>query len=347
MSKTAKQESQKLSLIAVGDIYVRRENEASIMARVKPYVKQADFALANQEAAISDRGTSRTARLGMRSRPSAIAALSSAGFHAVGLANNHTLDYGPEAALQTIEILDAAGIPHAGFGKNIAEAHRPAIVERKDTRLALLSYSSVFQPTYAAGNGAPGIAVVKVRTAYEPHPRTVDMPGVPPIVLTFPDKADIEAMVQDVKAARKQADIVVISWHWGVSQGHRMYTDYQVELGHAAIDAGADLIFGHHSHSPLGIEWYKGKAIFYDLSNFAFELGKPNTVTKESLMLRCHISGKKIQRVSFLPVRLHTNFDPEVVDTKIGSNIVAMVQRLSERFGTRFEVGPEEVTVVP
>src|SRR3990170_7713168 len=87
----------------------------------------------------------------LRSAPRNIQALQSAGFNAMVLANNHNMDYGPEGLLQTIEILDKKNIAHAGGGRNLEEAHRPAILERNGTRVAILSYTSIFPPAgYAA-----------------------------------------------------------------------------------------------------------------------------------------------------------------------------------------------------
>ncbi len=345
MSKNSGQNGRSISLVAVGDIYIKRDDPASIMAKVKPYIRKVDIALANQESSISDRGTRMTMRLGMRSKPGTEAVLPDTGFHAVGLSNNHTMDFGPEGLLQTVENLDRVGIAHAGAGRNFEEAHQPALITKKGVTVALLSYTSVFQPLYAAKPDSPGIAVVQVTAAYEPDVRAVDMPGVPPRVLTYPNQNDVQALVQDIKKAKAQADIVVISWHWGISAGFRTYVNYQFELGHAAIDAGADLIFGHHAHYPLGIEVYKGKAIFYDMSNFAMELGKTHTTVAVSMMLRCEISGKKIKKVSFLPVAIDPSGAPDILDTQRGAHVVQLIQQLSERFGTRFSVKPDEVVV--
>ncbi|MBI4335002.1 MAG: CapA family protein [Chloroflexi bacterium] len=335
-----------LSLVAVGDIYIKRDDAASIMAKIDKYTKPADFVFGNLEAPFTDRGRVVGAvpgRPGFRSKPSAIFAVSNAGFNAVGMANNHALKFGPEGLLHTIEVVEGAGIAHAGAGKNIAEAHKPAIVERKGTRVAMLSYSSVVPANFAATNDSPGIAVVRLATSYAPHPRVFEVPGAPATAVTIPDQGDVQAMVRDIKDAKATADIVVLSWHWGISQGYRDYVPYQIELGHLALDSGADLILGTHPHEPLGIEVYKGKAICYSLGNFAMELAMEVPVY-ESFMLRCQIADKRIQRVAFLPVRMKA-LTPEIVDTKRGADIVEMITRQSVRFGTKFTVEPEEVVI--
>ncbi len=360
MAKT-KDFREPLSLVAVGDIYVNvghmyvnyddqtsipdREDPTSIFALVLPFLEQADFLFGNLEIPLSDRGTEILGKsLYLRSMPSSVQALVAAGFNAVGLANNHTLDFGAEALLQTIEVLDKVKIGHAGAGHNAAEAHKPAIVEKRGIRVALLSYSSVFMPGWAAKKNSPGMSVVRVNTAYQPPARVFEMPGMPAIVITSPEPVDLETMKLDIKNARAQADIVVISWHWGRSEGYRDIMDYQVELGHMAVDAGADLVFGHHSHAPQGIEIYKGKAIFYGMGNFAFDIHHP-IFAKESLALRCQIHDKCIERVSFLPVRINQKLQPEVLDTAQGRDIISLIQKASDKFSTRFSIGRDEVVV--
>lgn len=350
-----------LSLIAVGDIYicinvnqayekfgvpfVKREDPVSAFALVLPFLKQHDFILANEESPISDRGVPLQGRpLAFRSDPVAVKALVAAGFSAVGLANNHSSDHGVDALQQTIELLDKAKIGHAGAGRNLIEAHRAAIVERKGTRVALLSYSSVFRPGWEAGKDSPGISVVRVNTCYQPPARFFEMPGLPPQVITSPEKADLETMKLDIRDARAQADIVVMSWHWGRSEGFEDVMDYQVELAHAAIDSGADFVFGHHSHRPQGIEVYKGKAIFYSLGNFVIDSDRP-AFAKEALIARCRIRDKHISGISMVPVRANQRKEPEVQDPAQGKDIIALVQKRSEKFGTRFSIEKNEVAI--
>ncbi|MBI4332199.1 MAG: CapA family protein [Chloroflexi bacterium] len=335
--------SQEISLVAVGDIHIQRDDAPSILAKIEKFTREADFAFANLEMTLTGRGTLQGSAT-HRGKPPVAVALKQAGFNAVSLANNHTMRFGTEGLADTIEIVERAGIAHAGGGANIAEAHKPAILERKGTRVALLSYSSVFPPNAAATRDSSGIAVVKVVTSYAPHPRVFEVPGSPATVVTIPDRGDVQAFAQDIKDARAQADIVVVALHWGMSGGYADYVPYQFEMGHFAVDSGADLVVGAHPHEALGIESYKGKAIFYSMGNFAMEL-EIQVPVHESIALRCQIGDRQIQRVSFLPVLMDSELTPEIVDTKNGARVVEWVTRQSARFGTTFTVEPEEVVV--
>jgi hypothetical protein len=107
---------------------------------------------------------------------------------------------------------------------------------------------------------------MRAHTFYEPYEF---QPGAPARVVTVPHAGDLQLLVADVKAAKQNADLVFVSFHWGVHYIPRP-CDYQPVVAHAAIDAGADLILGHHPHQPQGIEVYKQKVIFYSIGNFAF-----------------------------------------------------------------------------
>src|SRR5207244_649854 len=163
--------------------------------------------------------------------PSKLETYTFAGFDAVGLANNHTMNYGPEGLLQTIELLDEAGIKHCGGGAKLEEAHRPAVVEWQGTRVAFLSYTSVFTPGFEAAANRAGLAAVRVQSSYRVPPRLHEVPGSPLEVSTTPDAGDKERMQADVAAARQLAEAVVVTWHWGVSLGYQDLVPYQVELG--------------------------------------------------------------------------------------------------------------------
>jgi len=95
--------------------------------------------------------------------------------------------------------------------------------------------------------------------------------GCPAIAFTFPVYKDMEAMLEDIRKAKSIADIVILSFHWGIHHMQFTLADYQTPVAHAAIDAGADIILGTHPHILKGIEVYKGKVIFYSLGNFAFD----------------------------------------------------------------------------
>ncbi len=194
--------------------------------------------------------------------------LHQAGFKAVGMANNVT--YGEQAINATIKELDELAIAHTGAGRNIESAIKPAVITVNNKRIGFLAYTSVFWPFgQAATSNQAGVATIRVLTAYQPNPRTIEMPGAPPKVITEVNNDDLQALINRVKKLREEVDILVSSFHWGVS-GSSEVLDYQKELAHALIDEGADVILGHHPHVIQPIEVYKGRPIFYSLGNFIF-----------------------------------------------------------------------------
>jgi poly-gamma-glutamate synthesis protein (capsule biosynthesis protein) len=212
-------------------------------------------------------------------------------------------------------------------------------------KVAFLAYSSVFAPAYAAGPKQGGIATVRVSTTFEPHPRHLEVPGSPPIVRTITDSKDAATMEEDVRRAKKDADAVIVSWHWGVSPasgGVGQIVDYQIEMAHAAIDAGADLIAGHHSHTPGAIEVYKGKVIFYSLGNFAYTRVKHAQMT---LLVRSRFMNGRLQQVSFIPGRINERGEPTLLDTTEGQEVVQDIVKRSTPLGTNFQIADKEVII--
>jgi poly-gamma-glutamate synthesis protein (capsule biosynthesis protein) len=138
----------------------------------------------------------------------------------------------------------------------------------------------------------------------------------------------------------------MVSMHWGIHFKEAEIAAYQKEYAYAAIDAGADVILGHHAHILKPIEVYKGKPIFYSLCNFAFDLHLPDYVlnsyrwkelmsinpswtmdprykaypfpadSRMSMMVKMLISGKKVSKVSFLPVLVNEDSQPRVLTQK-------------------------------
>lgn len=331
--------SKQLTMLLVGDVFVQRDDPPSVFKHVGQLLRDGDFTFGNLEGSTADSGAPWSVKeTNWKADARQVQALAAAGFDAVTVANNHMLDFGYPALLETIGHLDRLGIRHTGGGRNFAEAHQPAIVEKDGCRIALLGYTSVFIPEWAAGKDHPGLAVMRARTSYEAPSRVFEVPGTPPIVRTRLHEEDREQLTADIKAAREQADIVVCAFHWGVSRGFMKIAEYQTELGRHAIDVGADIVFGHHPHVIQGIEVYRGKAIFYSLGNFTFaqhNLKKGHEA--ESLIVRCTIADRKIVAVEYLPAEIDGEINPQALDLKAGAHVVEMVAQRSAAFATQFQ----------
>lgn len=204
----------------------------------------------------------------LKADPKHIASLKQAGITAVSLANNHAMDYGWRGLAQQNAALDAAGIPHAGAGKNAAVAARPATVIAGKCRVALIS----------------SLAFMSRTALWKCTPATTKKPGI--MVLPFNGTINDAARTKLkswIGTARKNHDLVVVALHWGIER-KPVPSPYQVALGRACIDAGADIVWGHHPHVLQAAEIYNGKPIMYSLGN----LVSPTPAASALISLRRH-----------------------------------------------------------
>lgn len=260
-----------IELIAVGDVGAERDNPAELFDSVRRDITEADIAFCQLEIALTERGTRVPhVRHTARSSPATAKVLREAGFGVVSWASNHCMDWGPDGFYDTIDALEEQGTTVIGVGPDLASARRIRVIERHGVRTAFLAYCSILPEGYWATDRRPGCAPLRAHTVYEQIER--DQPGTGCTIHTFPFPEDLDNMVADIAAARAVADAVVVSMHWGLHFVPATLAQYQRTAAHRAIDAGADLILGHHAHILKPIEIYRGKAIFYSIGNFAMDL---------------------------------------------------------------------------
>lgn len=344
-----------VKMVLVGDTFVGRPDPDSAFATAKPLLKDADIAFCNLETVVADAKYLSPDDHDHHPRTDEwmFDSYVKAGFNIMNLANNPSTWHGLEPFFRCLDVLDKAGIARGGGGRNLAEARKPAIIEKNGTKVAFVCRATVCDPlTAAASEIRGGIAYYPVQTFYEPRLRVHHVPGSPPIIHTVPDRGEHrDALVEDIQKARQAADVVIVSWHWGVSPttgGTGELTDYQIEMGHFALDAGADMVVGHHSHVLQAIEVYKGKPLLYSLGNFVHDLHyqkRPN-YTLLSMLVRCQIQNGKIQRLAIVPGFYKMNGPPEFYQPSKAPEIVRDIKKISARFGTKFEVGSDDVAVI-
>jgi poly-gamma-glutamate synthesis protein (capsule biosynthesis protein) len=307
-----------LRIAAVGDIMLggtaapemRKYGYDYPFEVTKDILKQAPIVFGNLEGPLTGGGAAGTAKQYVfRSPPDKVApALARAGFNIVSLANNHTLDYGPEGLKDTRAALDKAGIGYVGAGRNLAEARQPVYMMADGITVAFLAYSLTFPEEFWAGPDTPGTAF-----GHERFVRT------------------------DVTAAREKADLVVVSFHWG-QEGKTELRDYQVQLAHAAIDAGASAVLGHHPHILQGVERYKNGVILYSLGNFAFG-SFSNTATRSAIALLT-FRDKQWRELRLIPLNVKNAevvFQPRPLVGRDAAEVVEHLQQLSLSLGTSLE----------
>jgi poly-gamma-glutamate capsule biosynthesis protein CapA/YwtB (metallophosphatase superfamily) len=259
------------AILAVGDIAPDRADANECFDLIREDLQRAGLAFCQLETCLTEGGSRLPqARHAVRGRPSIAAALRGANFGVVSFASNHCLDWGAAALLETLEHLRSRGIDVVGAGANITEARRCVMKQVGGCRVAFLAYCSILPAGYWAEAGRAGCAPMRAFTHYEQI--ETDQPGTPCRVHTYANRPDLEQLRADIQAAREVADVVMVSMHWGIHFVEAVIADYQREVGHAAIDAGADVVLGHHAHILKGVEVYRGRPIFYSLGNFAVDL---------------------------------------------------------------------------
>ncbi len=281
------------------------------LSAVRPVLTAADVAFLNLETSIA-RGGARLPGKGIwfRSDPEFAQRLADAGVDVVTLANNHVLDYDDPAFAETLSNLAAAGIAACGAGKDLAQARRPAVIWANGISVAFLGYSefahiywSVARPKrFVAGAASPGIT-----------------------------PWDREVILEDIRLAKRLADHVVVSFHWG-DEYVSMPADRQVQLAHAAIDAGASVVHGHHPHVLQPVEVYHGGVIVYSMGNFVFDQKKPRTV--ESMIALVTFSPKAVVRAEIIPARIE-ECRPRPLTAWAARAAIDKISLASARMGTR------------
>jgi poly-gamma-glutamate capsule biosynthesis protein CapA/YwtB (metallophosphatase superfamily) len=301
-----------VEMMAVGDIMLGR----SIAAAVE-YSKDAAYpfrlvesllnlpeavTVGNLECVLTAQSTALNKRYTLPAPPSAVEALSFAGFDVLSLGNNHAMDFGAGGLADTLAALDSAGIAHVGAGTSDPAARTPAILERGGLRFAFLAYVNV--PDSSGWN----FKAESIRA-------TADKPGV-----AWADPEDIAA---DVRAARARADFVIVFLHSGIEY-NSLPNVVQRTAAHAAIDAGATLVLGTHPHVLQGIEYYHGGLIAYSLGNFVFDMHINLTA-----ILRLWIGPEGMRAYAWEPIFIAGVGRPQPASPAAAVHILETVNRLT------------------
>lgn len=236
-------------------------------SRVLEKMQAADILMINQEFPFSTKGTAmEDKQYTFRANPRYVQIFKDMGVDIVTLANNHTLDFGPEALLDTLSTLEDAGLPYVGAGENLERAARVIRIEKGGRKIGFLGASRVIPVTgWYAGKDRPGLFAT-----YDPA-----------------------QMLEKIAEAKGTCDYVVAYVHWGVEYADTP-EEYQRQMAQKYIDAGADLVVGSHPHVLQGIEYYKGKPILYSLGNFLFGQWAGETVMAEITIKEDGAAGLKL-----------------------------------------------------
>ena len=280
--------------MAVGDVMlgwevgrkIKNVGVGSPWAGVKRYFDEADLVVANLECVISNRGTRWPSKLiHLRAPLAAAESLVAGGIDVVNVANNHSLDFGQDAFMDSLGRLDAQGIEHAGGGANAQAAREPAIVEENGLRIAFLGYVLPFSS----------------RTTFNTREwqATANRAG---LSIGTPD-----AVRQDVNRVKEAVDLVVVMVHGGL-EGRGRPSAAQRTFANAALDAGASLVLGHHPHVLQGYAKRGDKLIAFSLGNFVFARfdGREN----DSAILDVTLTADGVASLAWIPVVIRNDGIP-------------------------------------
>lgn len=255
-----------LTIHATGDLVLETRDSRDLLSASRSTLSAADVVIGQLEVPHTTATVQMSADVpAIPGPPEALDGVVDAGFNVLTLAGNHAFDFGGVGIADTRRHCAERGIATTGAGADIEEAWHPAIVERNGHRLAVLSVNCVGPRESRAGSAKPGCAYVDVVTHYEPRGAN---PGGPPRVFTFADPRGRDELAARIASAAQDAEVIV-ALHKGLVHQPVDIADYEYEIAHAAIDAGAIAVIAHHAHIMKGIEVYRGRPIFHGLGNFA------------------------------------------------------------------------------
>ncbi|MGB3340909.1 MAG: CapA family protein [bacterium] len=301
----------RISFCAVGDILLDRGIRRSIAAasvdhpfeNVTDFINEFDLAFCNLECPVSATGKSTGKIYCFRADTNFFLGVKNAGFNVFSLANNHIIDWGEKSCLDTKELIEKNELFAFGAGKDQTEALEPLIVSKNGLRIAFL--------------GSVGTPLKNV---------------IWPITKSGPGQATLEQLTERINVVRNYVDFVVVSMHWGIEYEH-IPRSHQITWAHALIDAGADLIIGHHPHVLQSIEVYENRIILYSLGNFVFDQHK--LYQRQSGVFSCIFKSGRIDSACFHPVMIN-NFQPEIAQDTVFKVIAQKMNMISERYNAVF-----------
>ncbi|MEZ0324877.1 MAG: CapA family protein [Fimbriimonas sp.] len=279
------------TLVLGGDVMLNAVAPSdAIWKGIAPTVRAADLALANLEIPLTDsreptpfktaEELKRRDQFILKASPAHAPFLARAGWDIVAQANNHAMDYGSNGLRQMQSLLRKHGIGYTGAGANSDVARRPAVFRsRQGFRVAVIS----------------GMAFVSWTALRKVGPASATSYGVNGLsfngVIEDDAKADLTEWISE---AKRVSDFVVVAFHWGTER-KTLPNLYQVQLGRAAIDCGADIVWGHHPHVLQGAEIYREKPIFYSAGNLVSPL------PGETALFRLAYDGDTMKALEVLP----------------------------------------------
>ncbi|MBU4489444.1 MAG: CapA family protein, partial [Actinobacteria bacterium] len=303
------------TLSAVGDVNLGGDMSLTLATQGFDYpwtlvgdmLRGTTLTFANLECTMSSSGEPVPGKtFTFRGDPAALPYMRDAGVDVVSQANNHARDYGATSLVDALGYLDDYGIAHCGAGADYEGAHVPAYLDANGLRIAFLAYDEIGYLGWYAEPGYPGVA----------------------------DATDTGKLAADIKAAKQDADLVVVSFHWGTEKKYTPDSD-QTSFAHLAVDCGADLVLGHHPHVVQGFEFYNEKLIANSLGNFVFNPGSEEC--RYTILTQFSLDASGLISTTVYPVYI-TNGRPQLMEGEEGNAWINQVASMSQALGTPMAV---------
>jgi poly-gamma-glutamate capsule biosynthesis protein CapA/YwtB (metallophosphatase superfamily) len=374
-----------LTITVTGQSMIRSDLRATAPAAV-PVIKgllQGDIIFTNFEATVAEKGETVSEGRGFVSPPEALDALKAFGFNLLSLSDNHAFDLKAAGIRNTIREAGARRLVHAGTGNNLADASAPAYLRMPKGVVALVASASGLIAT--GGNATanrPGVNELRIEAGDQQNEATADLPNAP---ANTPNPEDARRILESIRSARHQADLVIVYQHNHVFANRSFNTiftegfeerlapnDWLKRWTHAEVDAGADIVVMHGAPLLHGIEVYRGKPIFYDLGNFIYNV--PPTLfyisepmSWESVVAYVDFQGRNVASISLRPIVmnyvgegqpdihdpyasnqfLHTRGLPSPATGTRAAYILERLADLSKPFGTKLQITGVTASIRP
>lgn len=335
------------SIVFCGDtlpVY-RLDKLPSSARKVFDIAAKGDFALGNFEIPLTSRGAPVQKLLNIRTAPSIADSLPVLGLNVATIANNHAVDYGIEGLVDTAANLKSAGIEAIGAGADIEDAFRPVFREAGGRRIGVIAFSCLTPTGMTAAENRAGIAGLRIETGYEIDPwYQMEEPGDPSVIRirTRVREDDLALAVARVSEARGECDILIVTLHWGFGSGEEL-AEYQRPLAERLVEAGADVIHGHHPHAIHAFGFHRGKPIIFSAGTYVGQqifLDAPPAVKRlwagmspDGYVTTLTYGDDADPVITLRPTTLDANRLPRLVDGVEFQNIADRLERLSAAQG--------------
>lgn len=357
--------SKTVSLISAGDLAPLRDvNDCQEnVQRVWDKFLASDIGVVNLELPLTTSKEKADKAINLKADPGIAASLKKVGIDVVSFANNHAFDYGKQGLSDTITHLKNATVYMVGAGENIEDSFKPVIQEKNGMKIAHIGICTALPTGFGANENRPGVAPIRAKSRFYIDSVTLDeQPGMAPWVETAVVEDDLVYACEKIKEIKEEVDVLIAQVHWGVPHGWSALfqgplADYQQPMGHALIDAGVDVIMGHHPHVVHGVEKYKEGYIIYSLGNFLFHSMSENHethlavkyppynvesletgVAREAVLMETTIHDSNKFDFKFYPIALNAYGEPEFIEGERAVNVLERMKKHSSVLGTSFKI---------